>query len=346
MPEYVIAVDAIGGDNAPEAIVQGAMDALRLYPDVRLLLFGPKAQIEALTRDASDVAARFDIIDAPEVISLHESPTLAIRRKLNSSLVQAMMAVKDGRAKAVVSAGSTGAILAGGMFRVGRIHGLDRPALAPLVPGRKKPFLLIDAGANVDCQPRFLEQFGLMGAVYMQQVEGIAAPNVCLANIGEEPEKGDQLVKEAYQLMSAQTAYKFGGNVEAREIPMGQADVVVCDGFVGNVILKYTEGLASALMGLLKDAMMSTTRSKIGALLLKPALKSFKNIMNTEEHGGGPLLGCKGAVIKAHGNSSAKAFMNAIRQARKMIEGDVVGHIERGLAGLSAKEANQNEQEG
>lgn len=337
MAEYIIAVDAMGGDHAPEEIVKGALMALGRFSDIRMLLFGPKARIEALLGDAPDARSRAEVFDAPDVIDMHEAPMMAVRKKLNSSLVQAMLAVKESRAQAVVSAGSTGAILAGGVLRIGRIAGLDRPALAPLVPGRKKPFLLIDGGANADCQPEYLEQFGLMGSIYMRQVMDIERPNVCLANIGEEPEKGNKLAKEAFGLMQTQFAYHFGGNVEAREISHGQADVVVCDGFVGNIILKYTEGLASALTGMLKDEMTSGTRAKLGALLMKPALKSFKNKMNYEEHGGAPLLGVKGAVIKAHGSSNATALMNAIGQARRMVEGDVVGRIERGLQQLSPK---------
>lgn len=335
MAEYTIALDAMGGDHAPDEIVKGALLALDAFPDIRILLCGPEETLAALTQ--SHTGGRLDILDAKDVIDIHEPPMLAVRRKTESSLVKGMLAVKEKRAQALVSAGPTGAVLAGGVLRIGRIQGIDRPALAPLVPGRSKSFLLIDGGANTDCQPEYLEQFGLMGSVYMQKVLGIETPNVCLANIGEEPEKGDQLAKAAHQLMAAQKAYHFGGNVEAREFPSSQADVVVADGFIGNIILKYTEGLASALVGMLKDELMRDTRSKIGAGILKPALKRFKNKMNYEEHGGAPLLGVKGALIKAHGSSNATAIMNAIRQARTMVVGDVAGQIEKGLGQLSSK---------
>ncbi len=343
--EYRIALDAMGGDNAPDAVVSGALMALRKYSDVRVLLFGPEARLRQMTQGAGDVSARLEIIDAPDVVDMHEPPMLAVRRKTESSLVKAMLAVKNGQADAIVTAGPTGAVLAGGFFRIGRIPGVERPALAPLVPGRKKPFLLVDGGANTDCQPEYLEQFGLMGSIYMQQVMGVPDPIVCLANIGEEPEKGDLLTKAAHKRMAEQTSYHFGGNVEAREFSSGQADVVVADGFVGNIILKYTEGLASALMGMLKDTMMSTARSKIGALLLKPALREFKKVMDYEEHGGAPLLGIRGAMIKAHGSSSAPAIMNAIRQARTMLERDVVGRIEKGLSGLSPRTSSSEGEE-
>ena len=343
LKEYVIAVDAMGGDNAPEAIVSGAMEALRQFPDIRLMIYGPREPICALTAGAADVAERFCVIDAPDVIGMHESPTMAVRSKKNSSLVQAMLSVKEGVAQAVVSAGSTGAIVAGGILRMGRIQGIERPALAPLVPGKNKQYLLLDVGATPDCQPRYLEQFGLMGAIYMKQVLGISDPGVYLANIGTEEEKGDQRTKDAYQLMKAQSAYRFGGNVEAREMPTGDADVVVCDGFVGNVILKYTEGLASALFGQIKAALNGSLRGKVGGLLVKPVLKQFKDSLSADEHGGAPLLGCKGAIIKAHGNSNQTAIKNAIGQARKMVAGDVAALIEQRLGALSTKGQSDGE---
>ena len=337
---FVIAVDAMGGDNAPEAAVKGSVDALRLLPDVRVLLCGAKDRIEPLLSGADDVRGRLEIHDAPDVIGMEESPMMAVRKKVNSSMVQAAMAVREKRADAMVSAGSTGAVLACGMPRIGRIRGIERPALAPVIPGKKKPFLLIDSGANVDCQPKYLEQFGLMGSVYMQSVLGVERPDVGLANIGAEAEKGNKLSKEAYQLMFAQTSYHFAGNAEARDIPSGDYDVVVADGFDGNIILKYTEGIISALMSLLKQEMTANLRSKLGAALLLPALRGFRNRLSYNAYGGAPLLGVEGAVVKAHGSSDAEAFMNAVRQARTMVEGDVVGKIRTGLTGLAA-DANQ-----
>ena len=337
MKEHIIALDAMGGDNAPEAIVSGGIAALRQFSDIRLLLAGPEARLEALLKDAGDVRGRIEILPADEVISMDEAPMMAVRRKVNSSLVQAMMAVRDGRAQAVVSAGSTGAVLAGGMLRIGRIPGIERPALAPILPGAKKPFLLIDCGANVDCQPKYLTQFGLMGAVYMKNVMGVKDPVVGLVNIGAEEEKGNKLAEETFQMMKAQSSYRFAGNCEAREIPSGAFDVVVTDGFVGNVILKYTEGLAGTLTGMLKTRMMESTRSKLGALLAKPAFRAFKKDMDYNAVGGAPMLGVQGAVVKAHGSSGDMAIMNALRQAREMLEGDVVGRISEGLKGLDVQ---------
>ena len=343
MKEHIIALDAMGGDNAPEAIVSGGVAALRNFPDIRLLLCGPQARLENLLKDAGDVRERIEILSADDTISMDEPPMLAVRRKVNSSLVQAMIAVRDGRAGAVVSAGSTGAVLAGGMLRIGRIPGVERPALAPVLPGAKKPFLLIDCGANVDCQPKYLLQFGLMGSVYMKSVMGVSDPAVGLVNIGVEEEKGNKLTKETYQLMKRQTVYRFAGNCEAREIPSGDFDVVVTDGFAGNVILKYTEGIVGTVTGMLKRRMLETKRTKLGAALAKPAFRAFKKDMDYNAVGGAPMLGVQGAVVKAHGSSGDVAIMNAIRQAKIMLDGDVVGKISKGLEGLSELDASPAE---
>ena len=339
MSTYTIALDAMGGDNAPEAIVKGGIAALRRYPDVRLLLAGPAGRLEGLLGEAGELRSRIEILPAEEVITMDEAPMLAVRKKVNSSLVQAMLAVREKRAGAVVSAGSTGAVLAGGMLRIGRIPGIERPALAVVLPGAEKPFLLLDAGANVDCQPRYLVQFGLMGSVYMKAVMGVADPGVGLVNIGAEAEKGNKLSKETHQLMQAQTSYRFTGNVEAREIPTGAVDVVVADGFDGNIIIKYTEGLASAMMGMLKQNLMASTVTKIGAALSKPAFRKFKNSLDYNAYGGAPLLGVDGAVVKAHGSSGEEAIMNAVRQAREMLAGDITGKIRGGMAGLGEQPA-------
>ena len=335
MKPYVIALDAMGGDNAPGAIVAGGVAALKAFEDIRLLLAGPEAELNALLPDDAHLRGRIEILPAEEIITMDEPPMLAVRRKVNSSLVQAMMAVRDGRAQAVVSAGSTGAVLAGGMLRIGRIPGIERPALAPILPGLKKPFLLIDCGANVDCQPKYLEQFGLMGSVYMKSVMGVDDPAVGLVNIGAEEEKGNKLTKETYQLMKRQTSYRFAGNCEARDIPTGDFDVVVTDGFAGNVILKYTEGIVGVVMAMLKRRMMESKRTKLGAYMAKPAFGAFKKDMDYNAVGGAPMLGVQGAVVKAHGSSGDVAIMNAIRQAREMLLGDVVGKISEGLAGLT-----------
>lgn len=331
MAMYRIALDAMGGDNAPQAIVEGAKLALAEFADIAVQLYGP----EDVLRPMTEGVERLEIVHAPDVIGMHDSPMLAVRQKTESSLVKAVMAVREGAADAVVSAGSTGALLAGGMLRIGRIRGIERPALAPVIPGRKKPFLLIDCGANVDCQARYLQQFGLMGSVYMQSVQGVEQPEVGLANIGAEAEKGDKLTREAYALMSSQTAYVFKGNAEVRDVPNGDFDVVVADGFVGNVILKTIEGVAGLIMGMLKDGMRSSRRAKMGALMLRTPLRELKGKMDYKSHGGAPLLGVNGAVVKAHGSSDARAIKNAVRQARSMLEGNVVEKIRDGLDGLS-----------
>ncbi len=332
MPKVVVAVDAMGGDYAPEAAVEGGALALRELPDLHLLLCGPEQRLKEIIGRYADVAPRMDVRDAPDTIDMHEAPVLAVRRKVNSSMVVAMLAVKNKEAGAVLSAGSTGALLAGGMLRVGRIHGIERPALAPILPGENGPFLLIDGGANVDCQPKYLKQFGLMGSIYMQKVLGLQNPKVGLVNIGIESEKGNQMSKEAYKLMTEQNIYNFIGNVEAREVPSGDTQVIVADGFDGNIILKYTEGLADTLISMLKaEIMAGGLRAKLGGLLLKPAMKAFKKRMDYEEYGGAPLLGVQGAVVKAHGSSNSTAFKNALHQAYKMVVGDVAGRIQSSL---------------
>ena len=239
-----------------------------------------------------------------------------------------MLKLRDGQVDAFVSAGSTGAVLSGGMFRLGRLRGIDRPALAPLLPNGKGYFLLIDCGANVDCRPEYLHQFAMMGSAYMQGMRGLQSPRIGLVNNGAEAEKGCALTKEAYALLEADQRLNFVGNVEAREITHDQADVIVCDGFVGNVILKFMEGVAGTLMGIIKKELLSDTRSKLGALLAKPAFGRVKKAMDYSEVGGAPLLGVRGNVVKAHGSSNGHALACAIGQAVQMIHGGVVEKIE------------------
>lgn len=339
MSRYVIALDAMGGDHAPDAIVEGAIRGLRRFKDIDIMLTGPEAKLKELVASAADVKDRIEIVNATEVIGMDESPMMAVRTKKDSSLVVAMNAVREGRAGAVVSAGSTGAVLAGGMFKIGRIKGIERPALAPILPGLHKNFMLIDCGANVDCQPKYLLQFGLMGSVYMKSVLDVQDPRVGLVNIGAEEEKGDKLTRETHELMKRQAGYNFAGNCEARDVFTGDFDVVVADGFVGNVILKHTEGLAKALFTMIKEELMSSLGTKIGALLAKPAFRKVKRRMDYNTVGGAPLLGVNGAVVKAHGSSGPEAIENAIRQARRMLEGDVVGKISSGLKVLEENEA-------
>ena len=331
-----IYVDAMGGDNAPEAILAGTLEALGRYPELKVNVGGPLDTIRPMLEDMEGYAAvrdRVTLDDAPEVITNHESPVMGVRKKTASAIVKGMLAVRDGSCDGFVSAGSTGAVLAGGMFRLGRIPGIERPALAPLLPNGKGHFLLIDCGANVDCKPVYLAQFGLMGDAYMRGVMGMKEPRVGLVNIGAEAEKGNALVKETYPLME-QAPYHFVGNVEAREITHDQADVIVADGFSGNLILKFMEGMAGTLMGIIKRELMADTRGKLAGLIAKPAFRRVKKVMDYTEVGGAPLLGVQGAVVKAHGSSNAHAFASAIGQCVKMIDGQVAGKIAEGVNGL------------
>jgi len=328
-----IYLDAMGGDNAPMAPAQGALEALGMYPQLEIELAGP---IDTVTETVNQVfegadeaiRSRLTLTDCPEVITNCEAPVMAVRKKKQSAIVDGMLKLRDGQVDAFVSAGSTGAVLSGGMFRLGRLKGIDRPALAPLLPNGKDFFLLIDCGANVDCRPEYLHQFAMMGKAYMEGMRGIANPRIGLVNNGAEAEKGCALTKEAYELLSADKRLNFVGNVEPREITHDQADVIVCDGFVGNVILKFMEGVAGTLMGIIKKEIYGDFRSKIGGLLAKPAFRRVKKTMDYNEVGGAPLLGVRGNVVKAHGSSGGHAIACAIRQAVQMIEGGVVEKIE------------------
>ncbi len=331
-----IFVDAMGGDDAPKAPVAGTIEALRKYPDLSISLAGDLKVIEPLLVDCDDVRSRITLVDAPEVITNHESPVMGVRVKKQSATVIGMLQVKEKQCDGFVSAGSTGATLAGGMFRLGRIPGVERPALAPLMPNGKGHFLLIDCGANVDCKPEYLVQFGLMGDAYMRGVMGMEKPRVGLINIGAEAEKGNALVKATYPLME-KASYHFVGNVEARDITGDVADVLVADGFSGNLVLKFMEGLAGTLLGVIKKEIMADPISKIGGALAKPAFRRVKHLLDYTEVGGAPLLGVQGAVVKAHGSSNAHAFACAIGQAVKMVNGRVVEQIEEQLSSLAAE---------
>lgn len=326
-----LVIDAFGGDNAPEAVIEGVCRAMREWGDFDVILTGEEQRIrqELEKRDAD--MNRISIIDAPEVITCDEQPTVAIKRKKNSSIVAAMNVMAAGEADCFISAGSTGAVLTGATLIVRRIPGVKRPALAPLLPTAGKPFLLIDCGANSDCKPEYLQQFAIMGAAYMKGVMGIEDPAVCLVNNGAEAAKGSELSKAAYALLS-ETEVNFKGNCEAREIFSGKYDVVVTDGFTGNVIIKEAEGLAETLFRMLKRELRSSFKTKLGALMAKPAFKTVKKTMDYTEYGGAPLLGINGGIIKAHGSSDAKAFVSAIRQARKYVSGGVTEKIAAGIS--------------
>ena len=324
-------LDAMGGDNAPQCTVGGAIEALRADKDLKITLGGTETALTPLLSDCDDVRDRLTVDDCPEIITNHDAPVMAIRQKKQSAQVKGMLLVREGGADAFVSAGSTGATLAGGMFRLGRIEGVERPALAPLMPNGKGFFCLIDCGANVDCLPQYLPQFGVMGAAYLKAVRGIENPRVGLVNIGAEAEKGNALVKAAYPLME-KAPFNFIGNVEGRDITADLADVVVCDGFSGNLILKFMEGVAGTLMDIIKTEMMADARGKIGGLIAKPAFKRVKTTMDYTEVGGAPLLGVKGAVVKAHGASNAHAIACAIRQAAVMTRKRLVDAIEKDIS--------------
>ena len=312
--KVIIALDAMGGDYAPVETVHGAVDAVAEHPEIKVLLVGKQDEIEKELQKYSYNKENIEVVNATEIIEMGEVPTKAIREKKDSSLVVAMKLVHDGQADAVVSAGSTGAILVGGQLVVGRIKGIKRPALAPFLPSKKGFSLLIDCGANVDARPEHLVQFAQMGTVYFENVMGKKNPTVGIVNIGTEEEKGNQLVKDTKPLMKECKNINYIGSVEARELVSGAADVIVCEAFVGNVVLKFFEGLALTLFGSLKEGLMSSTRTKLGALLVKPALKGLKNQFDTSSQGGAPLLGLKGLVVKAHGNSSSKEIEIALKQ--------------------------------
>ena len=315
MSEYInVAVDAMGGDNAPAEVVKGAVEAVTESNKVKVFLVGREADVKAQLGRYDVPAGQIEIVDAPEVIETAEPPVEAIRSKKDSSIVKGMKLVKEGTCDAFVSAGSTGAVLVGGQILVGRIKGIQRAPLAPVIPTTSGVALLIDCGANVDARPSHLVQFARMGSIYMEHIMGVKNPRVGSVNIGAEEEKGNALVKETFPLLKACDDINFIGSVEARDIPSGGADVVVCEAFVGNVILKMYEGVGGALIQEVKKGMLSTLRSKIGALLVKPALKETLKAFDLEQYGGAPLLGLNGLVVKTHGSSKAVEVKNSILQ--------------------------------
>ena len=309
-----VALDAMGGDNAPGEIVKGAIDAIHKRKDIKVFLVGQEDLIEKELKQYTYEKDQIEIVNATEVIETADPPVMAIRKKKDSSIVVAMNMVKKGEADAFVSAGNSGAVLVGGQLIVGRIKGIERPPLAPLLPTATGVSLLIDCGANVDARPSHLVQFAKLGSIYMEHIMGIQNPRVAIVNIGAEEEKGNALVKETFPLLKECEDINFVGSIESREIPNGMADVIVCEAFVGNVILKLYEGVGSVLIRKVKQGMMTSLRSKIGALLVKPALKETLKSFDASEHGGAPLLGLNGLVVKTHGSSKAKEVSNSIIQ--------------------------------
>ena len=327
-----VAVDAMGGDNAPVEMVAGAVEAVKKKPEIQVLLVGQEKTVqEELSKYTYD-KEKIQVVNASEVIATEEPPVNAIRKKKDSSIVVGMNLVKNGQADAFVSAGSSGAILVGGQVIVGRIKGVERPPLAPLIPTEKGVSLLIDCGANVDARASHLVQFARMGSIYMEHVVGIPNPRVAIVNIGAEEEKGNALVKETFPLLKECKDINFIGSIEAREIPHGGADVIVCEAFTGNVILKLYEGVGATLIHMVKQGMMATLQSKIGALLVKPALKTTLKSFDASQYGGAPPLGLKGLVVKTHGNSSRTEVCNSIIQCVTFKEQQINEKIRQSLA--------------
>ena len=328
-----IAIDAMGGDHAPEAIVQGVNQALHDFSDIEIQLYG----VEDKIRQYLTVSERVTIIHTDEKIDSDDEPTRAIRRKKNASMVLAAKAVKEGQAHAVLSAGNTGALLAAGFFIVGRIKNIDRPGLMSTLPTLDgKGFDMMDLGANAENTPQHLHQYAIMGSFYAQHVRGIANPRVGLLNNGTESSKGDPLRKETYALLEAEPAINFVGNVEARDLLNGVADVVVTDGFTGNAVLKSIEGAAITIMGKLKESILSGgLKAKLGAWLMKDSLKNLKSSFDYADAGGAVLLGLQAPVIKSHGSSDATAIYNTIKQIRTMLDSQLV---EKSVQEFSGKE--------
>lgn len=324
-----IIIDAMGGDKGPVEVVKGTLDAVNEY-GINVIIVGKEDIIEKELKKYDYAKDKVEILNADDIITNEDDPAIAIRRKKDSSMVVGTRALADGLGDGFLSAGSTGALLASGIFIVKRIKGIDRAALSVLYPTMNGFSLLLDAGANVDCKPEYLYQFALMGSVYMEKVMGIASPTIGLVNIGTEKGKGDILSKETYDIIE-KTNLNFIGNIEARELPKGSVDIILSDGFVGNIVLKLTEGMAISIFSILKEGFTKNIRTKIGALLLKPELKDIKGRMDYREYGGAPLLGIKKPIVKAHGSSDAYAIKNAINQLIKFIEKDVIKVIENNM---------------
>ena len=329
-----IAVDAFGGDNAPLAVLKGAEMAVKEL-GISILLVGDEHRINSCAAENKISLDGMEILHTEEIFDMHDQPTELIKSKKNTSLGLAMKAAADGEADAVVSAGSTGAIIVGATFIVKRIKGVKRPALGTVVPGKNRKFMIMDVGANAECRPEMLQQFGLMSSVYLQNVAGIENPEIGLLNIGTEDTKGDTLRLETYKLLQ-QSPLNFIGNVEARDVPLGVCDAVITDGFTGNVTLKLYEGVAGTLMKMIKEMFMSSFKTKVAALLAKKKMYSLKSMFDYSSVGGAPVLGVKKPVIKAHGSSNAVAIKNAIRQAAACVETEVCEKLAEGMAKIQS----------
>ena len=325
-----IAVDAMGGDYAPEEIVKGALQAQKEY-NYHVVLVGDKEKISQFSG-----SEEIEVLHTSQIIDMDESPVSAVRKKKDASIVVATKLVKDQKVDAVVSAGSTGAQMTAALFGLGRISGIKRPAISTVLPTDKGGKVLLDSGANTDCKPENLVQFAYMGSVYAESVLGMKNPTIALLNIGAEESKGNELTVKTYQLLKECSQLNFIGNIEPRDIPKGLADVIVCDGFVGNTVLKLAEGLSGFLMENIKAQLMSSFRSKIGAAMVAPSLKEIKKIFDYSEYGGAPLLGVDGISVICHGSSNAKAIKNAVRAAAVCSENGFVERIKNIVQGEDA----------
>lgn len=321
-----IAVDVMGGDHAPDEVIKGCVKAAKDIESTLVLVGNEtviKEKLSAYTYDQ----AKIEIVHADEVIEMGEAPVMAVRRKKKSSMVIALKLVKEKEVDGMISAGSTGALLTGATLIVGRIKGVERPAMAPFIPTQRGCSLLIDCGANVDAKPHYLEQFARMGTVYVKQCLGIDSPKVGLVNIGTEEEKGNQLTKEAYQLLNNCQDINFCGNIEARDIPQGEADILVCDGFTGNIILKFMEGFGKWLLTMIKGVFMQNLKNKVAGLLVKNSVGQIKEKFNVSTKGGAPFLGVNGLVVKTHGSSKSQEIYSTILQTEGFIKNDLVGQL-------------------
>lgn len=337
-----IIVDAFGGDNAPLAMIQGSAMAVEAF-GVEIILVGDEQKIKSTAQEYNISLEKMTILHTSEVMQVEDDARTILKEKKSTSMGMGLEALANGEGDAFVSAGSTAALTVGATFIVKRMKGIKRPAIASAMPSTKEPFLLLDCGANEQVRPEVLVQFGLLGHFYMKHILHVEKPRVALANIGTEENKGMPYIQEAYQLMK-EAPYHFVGNIEAREIPNGGADVVVADGFTGNMLLKMYEGTALAMMKQIKGILMKNITSKIGALLLKGGLTDFKTKMDYTEYGGAALLGLSKIVVKAHGSSNAKAFKNSIRQAVLAHESGMIKEMEKSLITLSASEERSEEE--
>lgn len=341
--KITVAIDAMGGDFAPVSAIEGSVDALAANENLSIILVGDKETLEKGLEGQSYDKDRLEIVHASEVIKAEEHPMIAVQRKKDASLLVAMKLVKDGRADAVISAGSTGAMLLGSRKYVGLVKGVERPALAPLIPSVNGFSLLIDCGANVDARPASLVKFAKMGSIYMEHLMGVKNPRVGLLNIGTEEYKGNQLVRETFPLLKECKDINFIGSLEARDVPFDKADVIVAEAFAGNVVLKMYEGVAAALMSKIKETMMASLKGKIGGLLIKKDLKNTLKVFDASEHGGAPMFGTKGLVVKAHGNSTRKEIRIAVEQCMTFVEQDIAHLIEIAVQPDNQKEMTEND---